>query len=323
MVLPRFNIYTVDYNYCVKEIRLCLWWFMNKRLRNKFIVLACLVVGILVLDLVTKYVIDGMFEEGTGVSAIPGLFNIISVHNFGAAWGIFEGSQVMLIIMSLIFLGIFIWFFIVEKNKSWLFIVTFSFLFAGCLGNLYDRIVFGYVRDFIQFAFWQSFPIFNFADVFLTFGVIMFIIYLLIPLFKKEKQIADPNGKIVIEKMDNKDKNEDAEIKNDEVIINELSDLNEQKALENKQEISVEENVVEAVKDKQVEIVADSAEKQKKTSNDDENDKNKTAKKPKNATNPKTKNNNTKTKSKPQEKADKSEKTQKDSKNSTKNQNKK
>ena len=185
----------------------------------------------------------------------------------------------------------------------------------------------------------------------------MFIIYLLIPLFKKEKQIADPNGKIVIEKMDNKDKNEDAEIKNDEVIINELSDLNEQKALENKQEISVEENVVEAVKDKQVEIVADSAEKQKalenkqeisveenvveavkdkqveivadsaekqkKTSNDDENDKNKTAKKPKNATNPKTKNNNTKTKSKPQEKADKSEKTQKDSKNSTKNQNKK
>ena len=293
---------------------------MNKSLRNKFIVLACLVVGILVLDLVTKYVIDGMFEEGTGVSAIPGLFNIISVHNFGAAWGIFEGSQVMLIIMSLIFLGIFIWFFIVEKNKSWLFIVTFSFLFAGCLGNLYDRIVFGYVRDFIQFAFWQSFPIFNFADVFLTFGVIMFIIYLLIPLFKKEKQIADPNGKIVIEKMDNKDKNEDAEIKNDDDSI---SDLNEQKALGNKEEISVEENVVEVVKDKQVEIVTDSAEKQKKTSNDDENDKNKTAKKPKNATNPKTKNNNTKTKSKPQEKTDKSEKTQKDSKNSTKNQNKK
>lgn len=184
---------------------------MNKSLRNKFIVMSVLIVVILVLDLVTKYIIDGMYEEGTGVSAIPGLFNIISVHNYGAAWGIFEGSQVMLIIMSLIFLGIFIWYFIVEKKKSWLFIVTFAFLFAGCLGNLYDRIVFGYVRDFIQFAFWQSFPIFNFADTFLTIGVIMFIIYLLIPLFKKQgknKVMEAETGTIVVEEVDKKDKKE-------------------------------------------------------------------------------------------------------------------
>ena len=201
---------------------------MNKSLRNKFIVMSVLIVVILVLDLVTKYVIDGMYEEGTGVSAIPGLFNIISVHNYGAAWGIFEGSQVMLIIMSLIFLGIFIWYFIVEKKKSWLFIVTFAFLFAGCLGNLYDRIVFGYVRDFIQFAFWQSFPIFNFADTFLTIGVIMFIIYLLIPLFKKQgknKVMEAETGTIVVEEVDKKDKKEkDAE---KEIIIDDKNSENE------------------------------------------------------------------------------------------------
>ena len=201
---------------------------MNKSLRNKFIVMSVLIVVILVLDLVTKYIIDGMYEEGTGVSAIPGLFNIISVHNYGAAWGIFEGSQVMLIIMSLIFLGIFIWYFIVEKKKSWLFIVTFAFLFAGCLGNLYDRIVFGYVRDFIQFAFWQSFPIFNFADTFLTIGVIMFIIYLLIPLFKKQgknKVMEAETGTIVVEEVDKKDKKEkDAE---KEIIIDDKNSENE------------------------------------------------------------------------------------------------
>lgn len=201
---------------------------MNKSLRNKFIVMSVLIVVILVLDLVTKYIIDGMYEEGTGVSAIPGLFNIISVHNYGAAWGIFEGSQVMLIIMSLIFLGIFIWYFIVEKKKSWLLIVTFAFLFAGCLGNLYDRIVFGYVRDFIQFAFWQSFPIFNFADTFLTIGVIMFIIYLLIPLFKKQgknKVMEAETGTIVVEAVDKKDKKE----KNveDEINIDDKNSENE------------------------------------------------------------------------------------------------
>ena len=201
---------------------------MNKSLRNKFIVMSVLIVVILVLDLVTKYVIDGMYEEGTGVSAIPGLFNIISVHNYGAAWGIFEGSQVMLIIMSLIFLGIFIWYFIVEKKKSWLLIVTFAFLFAGCLGNLYDRIVFGYVRDFIQFAFWQSFPIFNFADTFLTIGIIMFIIYLLIPLFKKQgknKVMEAETGTIVVEEVDKKDKKEkDAE---KEIIIDDKNSEDE------------------------------------------------------------------------------------------------
>lgn len=201
---------------------------MNKSLRNKFIVMSVLIVVILVLDLVTKYIIDGMYEEGTGVSAIPGLFNIISIHNYGAAWGIFEGSQVMLIIMSLIFLGIFIWYFIVEKKKSWLLIVTFAFLFAGCLGNLYDRIVFGYVRDFIQFAFWQSFPIFNFADTFLTIGVIMFIIYLLIPLFKKQgknKVMEAETGTIVVEEVDKKDKKEkDAE---KEIIIDDKNSENE------------------------------------------------------------------------------------------------
>lgn len=201
---------------------------MNKSLRNKFIVMSVLIVVILVLDLVTKYIIDGMYEEGTGVSAIPGLFNIISVHNYGAAWGIFEGSQVMLIIMSLVFLGIFIWYFIVEKKKSWLLIVTFAFLFAGCLGNLYDRIVFGYVRDFIQFAFWQSFPIFNFADTFLTIGVIMFIIYLLIPLFKKQgknKVMEAETGTIVVEEVDKKDKKEkDAE---KEIIIDDKNSENE------------------------------------------------------------------------------------------------
>lgn len=218
---------------------------MNKSLRNKFIVMAVLVVVILVLDLVTKYIVDGMFEVGTGVSAIPGLFNIISVHNDGAAWGIFEGSQVMLIIMSLIFLGIFIWYFVVEKKKSWLFIVTFAFLFAGCLGNLYDRIVFGYVRDFIQFAFWQSFPIFNFADTFLTIGIIMFIIYLLIPLFKKKEKnsaMETETGTIVIEEVDKKEnkKKEDAE----EIIVETNSDDENNTESENssKNAINIEKN---------------------------------------------------------------------------------
>ena len=175
---------------------------MNKSLRNKIIVICVLFVAILVLDLVTKYIFDGMFEVGSGVTAIPYLFNIVIVHNMGAAWGIFSGNQVGLIILSLAILVVFIWYFVKEERKSWLFSISIAFLVAGCVGNLFDRIVFGYVRDFIQFAFWQSFPVFNFADVFLTVGVILFIIDLIILLCKKPKnqRVQDSGtGKIIIE----------------------------------------------------------------------------------------------------------------------------
>lgn len=188
---------------------------MKKSLINKIIVLSVLIVLVLALDLVTKYVFDGMYAEGTGVSL--GIFNLIIVHNHGAAWGIFSGNQVGLVILSLVFLAIFIWFYVKDKKKSWLLTVTFAFLCAGCIGNLYDRLVFGYVRDFIQFAFWQSFPVFNFADVFLTVGVVMFVIYLLIYSFKKEKTpaVVDSIGKIVVEEAEKegeteKDKLEDS-----------------------------------------------------------------------------------------------------------------
>lgn len=181
---------------------------MKKSLINKIIVLSVLIVVVLALDLVTKYVFDGMFAEGTGVSL--GIFNLIIVHNHGAAWGIFSGNQVGLVILSLVFLAIFIWFYVKDKKKSWLLTVTFAFLCAGCIGNLYDRLVFGYVRDFIQFAFWQSFPVFNFADVFLTVGVVMFVIYLLIYSFKKEKTpaVVDSIGKIVVEEAEKKGETE-------------------------------------------------------------------------------------------------------------------
>ena len=206
---------------------------MKKSLINKIVVLSVIIVAILALDLTTKYIFDAMFEEGTGKSL--GIFNLIIVHNHGAAWGIFSGNQVGLVILSLVFLGIFIWFYVVDKKKSWLLTVTFAFLCAGCIGNLFDRLVFGYVRDFIQFAFWQSFPVFNFADVFLTFGVVLFAVYLIIYACKKEKkaEVVDAVGKIMIEEAENEseaDKNNPENGKNLQNKAKNLSKNNEFKA---------------------------------------------------------------------------------------------
>ena len=185
---------------------------MSKSLRNKIIVLVVLSVAILALDLITKYVICGMFAENEGITAIPYLFNIIVVHNEGAAWGILSGNQIGLIILSILLFAFLVWYFVKEKKKSWLLVVSMAFIYGGCIGNLFDRIVFGYVRDFIQFAFWQSFPIFNFADVFLTVGVILFAIYLIIFLVKKEKSedeiISTGTGEVTIEKYEDEEKSQ-------------------------------------------------------------------------------------------------------------------
>lgn len=186
---------------------------MSKSLRNKIIVLVVLSVAILALDLITKYVICGMFAENEGITAIPYLFNIIVVHNEGAAWGILSGNQIGLIILSVLLFAFLVWYFVKEKKKSWLLVVSMAFIYGGCIGNLFDRIVFGYVRDFIQFAFWQSFPIFNFADVFLTVGVILFAIYLIIFLVKKEKSedtevVSAGTGEVTIEKYEDEEKSQ-------------------------------------------------------------------------------------------------------------------
>ena len=173
---------------------------MKKQTWVKVGVLCAIVVAFVVIDLVTKYVLDATLNYGDTVTVIPHLINFQVVYNIGAAWGIMSGKQIFLIVLTIIFLAIFIYYYVREKRKTWLLTITFAFLIGGCLGNLYDRIVFGYVRDFIQFDFWKSFPIFNFADVFLSVGVVLFVIYIILYFVRSNKN-AKMTG-ITIEKND-------------------------------------------------------------------------------------------------------------------------
>lgn len=175
---------------------------MKKQTLIKIIVMCSIVASILVLDLVTKYVFDASLNGGEVVSVIPYLFNFKLVHNMGAAWGMLAGKQVFLIAVTFVFFAIFIYYYVKEKNKTWLLTVAFSFIFGGCLGNLYDRIILGFVRDFIQFDFWQSFPIFNFADIFLCVGVVLFIIYLIVYFVKLNKNNKKEKNKPEIKEKD-------------------------------------------------------------------------------------------------------------------------
>lgn len=176
---------------------------MKKQFWIRFSVFLSIIAVLLTADLLTKFFFYDKASVDTTFTIIPYLINFKRLPdlNYGAAWGILGGKQVFLIVMSFVFLAIFVVYYVKEKKKTWLMNITFAFLIGGCVGNLVDRLFLGGVRDFIQFDFWKSFPTFNFADVFLCVGVVLFVVYLIVTFVKSRKEIK-------IEKPQKDDKDE-------------------------------------------------------------------------------------------------------------------
>lgn len=151
---------------------------------KKIIASLVTIICVLVADLVTKHFLSAVEYY----NLIPGVLSIATNHgNTGAAFGIFEGKTLALIIVTVIMLvALFIYNHFV-KNKNAFYCIAFGFVVGGALGNLVDRCVLGCVRDFIYLDFWPSFPIFNIADSFLCIGCVMLAIYILFLQNKYEK----------------------------------------------------------------------------------------------------------------------------------------
>lgn len=108
------------------------------------------------------------------------VLNIIYVKNTGAAFSIMQNFTTFLIILSLVAL-LAIFYYIIKNSENIYIkeILFLSFLTAGILGNLSERLVFGYVRDFFELNF-INFPIFNISDIFINIGVLGIIILILL-----------------------------------------------------------------------------------------------------------------------------------------------
>ena len=134
--------------------------------------------------------------EGTGaVSVIPGVFNFdfLPNGNDGAAWGMFSGKQTLLIaVTAVMLLAIIIYLTVKRKKMANMAFFSLVLVVSGGIGNLIDRVAQGYVVDFIRFAFWERFPTFNVADIAITAGVVLLLIYILFIEGKKEKRSGTP-----------------------------------------------------------------------------------------------------------------------------------
>ncbi|MCI5840175.1 MAG: signal peptidase II [Peptoniphilaceae bacterium] len=133
-----------------------------------------IILGI-VIDRISKIYAYKFLIENT--IKIP-LFSFYYLENKGAAFGILQNHRFLFLTFTILVIVFLLFYFIKNRDRNSKFIkLAISFIISGALGNLYDRIVSGYVIDFIYTNLFP-FAVFNFADVFVVLGCIMMIIYL-------------------------------------------------------------------------------------------------------------------------------------------------
>ena len=127
---------------------------------------------ILTLDQVSKYIIT--LNYGYFLNKNIFIFSINYVRNYGAAFNIFEGNRIFLSSISILSSLILIYFIFIKERLNPLDRYGLSLILAGSLGNGIDRIIKGYVVDFINFNPFD-FPIFNIADIAINIGCFILI----------------------------------------------------------------------------------------------------------------------------------------------------
>ncbi len=175
-------------------------WEYIKEAKMELIVLAV----VIIVDLVSKSLVDANMDEGQCITLIPNFLNITYIHNdkaaFGSSFGLDkllgqQGIMITFIVISFVAVIFFGYFMFRNRGKDKLCRISFGLIIGGAIGNLVDRIAFSFVRDFIQFEYFgltifgsKSFAIFNIADAALCIGVVLFAVYYIF-MYKEPKKV--------------------------------------------------------------------------------------------------------------------------------------
>ncbi|MBZ9608415.1 signal peptidase II [Clostridium estertheticum] len=126
----------------------------------------------LILDRLAKVWALSSLREKNGVVLIKDFFRFEYLENRGAAFGILQNKLILLALVTLLIISGMIYYIIKYKPKSKFLRISFAFIISGALGNLYDRVFYKYVVDFILIHYKEVyyFPTFNIADMLVVVG---------------------------------------------------------------------------------------------------------------------------------------------------------
>ena len=131
---------------------------------------------LVLLDILSKYIVFNYIDLYQFIK-ITYFFDITHIHNFGVSFGLFAGTIPSLV---LIFIGLFVTAFVIYlyiNSRDTLERLGLFIIICGAIGNIVDRSINGYVIDFLYLHINQYYwPAFNFADIYISLGIIMIIV---------------------------------------------------------------------------------------------------------------------------------------------------
>lgn len=160
-------------------------------------VICCVVVALIAVadQLIKRAVLASSLVHGEDITVISGFLELEYVENTGAAFSLFEGRTQILSVFSALVLLVGIYLLFARKIKSKVMLISVVMIMGGGLGNLIDRIIYHFVVDYIKVLF-IDFPVFNFADCFITVGEFILIGYLLWDIFRDFKKSKTEKDKV-------------------------------------------------------------------------------------------------------------------------------
>ena len=155
-------------------------------MKNKYIRLAIIGGCVVIVDQITKLLILKYLAFNHSISVISGFFDIVHINNPGGAFGLLaslspQWRTIIFLFISSLAVGLILYFYLkTPQSHPWL-AAGFALIFGGAIGNLIDRLRFGFVIDFLDFYIARyHWPAFNIADSAITVGLAIFVIHIVL-----------------------------------------------------------------------------------------------------------------------------------------------
>ncbi len=148
------------------------------------------IVLLIAIDQIFKLLAIEYLEPLSSFPVLDGIIQLRYAENTGAAFGSFSGYTTILSVFTSIILVVALYFLLSKKIPKGFYYVCTTLIIAGGIGNLIDRIFRGYVVDYIEPLF-VNFAIFNFADILVTCGAIVLVIWTLYDIYRDEKKARE------------------------------------------------------------------------------------------------------------------------------------
>lgn len=159
---------------------------MKKLKPIEYIFITAIIFGGVLIDQISKLIISSSFSLGESMPIIKDVLHLTYIHNRGAAFGMMANSRWVFMIISSVAILLMAAYLYIGRAQSKLYTVSLAIIISGGIGNMIDRIAYGYVIDFIDFCL-IDFYVFNIADSFVCVGAGLLILALVLDIIKEAR----------------------------------------------------------------------------------------------------------------------------------------